>query len=94
MTGAEPASGGEPTRAGLPARTTRPTRYRYVDFAARAQPGFRNHVVAVEEVPGLVERWGAEECYASIFRLSADILVYLAEHLGVRAALCVHLWLP
>jgi hypothetical protein len=51
-----------------------------VDFAARAQPGFRNQVVRVDEVPGLVERWGAEECYASIFRFSADVLLYLAEH--------------
>lgn len=55
------------------------TRYRYVDFAARAQVGFRNHVVAVDEVPDLVARCGAEECYASVFRFSADILLYLAE---------------
>ncbi len=63
--------------AGSPARAGR---YRLVDFAARAQPGFRNHVVAVEEVPALIERWGAEECYASIFRFSADVLLFLAEH--------------
>lgn len=56
MINAELASGGESTRAGSPGRTTRPTRYRYVDFAARAQPGFRNHLVRVDEVPGLVER--------------------------------------
>ena len=55
------------------------TRYRYVDFAARAQAGFRNHVVAVESVPDLVARYGAEECYASVFRFSADILLYLEE---------------
>jgi hypothetical protein len=34
----------------------------------------------VEEVPALVERFRAEECYASIFRFSADVLRYLAEH--------------
>jgi hypothetical protein len=56
------------------------TRYRYVEFAARAQPGFRNHVVTVEEVAGLVERWGAHECHASMFRFPADILLHLAEH--------------
>lgn len=56
------------------------TTFRWVDFAARAQPGFRNHVVTVDEVPALVERFGAEECYASIFRFSADVLRYLAEH--------------
>lgn len=56
------------------------TAFRWVDFAARAQPGFRNHVVTVDEVPALVARYGAEECYASIFRFSADVLRYLAEH--------------
>jgi hypothetical protein len=56
------------------------TAFRWVDFAARAQPGFRNHVVPVAEVPTLVGRCGADECYASIFRFSADVLRYLAEH--------------
>jgi hypothetical protein len=56
------------------------TSFRWVDFAARAQPGFRNHVVTVAEVPALVERYGAQECYASIFRFSADVLRWLAEH--------------
>jgi hypothetical protein len=56
------------------------TTFRWVDFAARAQPGFRNHLVTVDEVPALVARFGAEECYASIFRFSADVLRYLAEH--------------
>jgi hypothetical protein len=55
------------------------TGFRWVDFAARAQPDFRNHVVTVDEVPALVARFGAEECYASIFRFSADVLRYLAE---------------
>ncbi len=56
------------------------TAFRWVDFAARTQPGFRNHVVPVDEVPALVARFGAEECYASIFRFSADVLRYMAEH--------------
>ncbi len=56
------------------------TRYRYVDFAARTQAGFRNHVVPVGEVEALIARHGREECYASVFRFSADILLYLAEH--------------
>ncbi len=56
------------------------TRYRYVDFAARAQPGFRNRVVTVDEVAGLVAQYGAEECYASIFHFADDILLFLAEH--------------
>ena len=37
------------------------TRYRYVDFAAAAQPGFRNHIVTLEEVATLVDRYGATE---------------------------------
>jgi hypothetical protein len=62
-----------------PAGLSRRTRYRYVEFAARALPGFRNHVVRVEEVPRLLERWGPEECFASIFRFSAEVLLHLAE---------------
>jgi len=56
------------------------SRYRYVDFAAQAQPGFRNHVVAIDEVAELVARYGATECYASIFCFPDDVLLYLAEH--------------
>jgi len=56
------------------------TRYRYVDFASPALPGFRNHVVTLDEVPGLVARHARSECYASIFCFAADILLYLAAH--------------
>jgi len=81
MSPGEPAASDEPTRpVSRRGRTGRSTRYRYVDFAARAQPGFRNHVVTVDEVAALIDRCGAEECYASIFRFSADVLRYLAEH--------------
>lgn len=55
-------------------------RYRYVDFAARAQPGFRNQVVPVDAVPGLVARYGAEECYTTIFHFADEVLLYVAEH--------------
>lgn len=58
----------------------RSSRYRYVDFAAQAQPGFRNHIVDIDEVPGLVARYRAMECYASIFCFPDDVLLYLAEH--------------
>jgi hypothetical protein len=74
----------EPTQPKLQPRRAsaapRPTRYRYVDFAAQWQQGFRNHVVAVGEVPALIAQHGAVECYASIFRFADDILLYLAEH--------------
>ncbi|HXQ20039.1 MAG TPA: primase C-terminal domain-containing protein [Candidatus Acidoferrales bacterium] len=56
------------------------TRYHYVDFAAAAQPGFRNHVVTLDAVAGLVAQHGAAECYASIFCFADEILLYLAEH--------------
>ncbi len=59
---------------------TRHSRYRYVDFAAHGPPGFRTHVVTVDEVAGLVARSKAFECYASIFFFADDILLYLAEH--------------
>jgi hypothetical protein len=59
---------------------SRQTRYRFVDFAAQAQPGFRNHIVTVNEVAALVAQHGAVECYASIFCFADEILLYLAEH--------------
>lgn len=55
-------------------------RYRWVDFAAAARPAFRNHVVPVEEVEALLQRYGPEECYATIFFFSDDILLYMSEH--------------
>jgi len=55
------------------------SRFRFVDFAAAALPGFRNHVVPINEVPQLIAQYGADECYASIFCFSDDILLYLAE---------------
>jgi hypothetical protein len=68
-------------RTGYPeAAMTGSRRYRYVDFAAQAQAGFRNHVVAVDEVAALVAQYGAVECYASLFCFADDILLYLAEH--------------
>lgn len=56
------------------------TRFRYVDFAAAGQAGFRNNVVSLEEVPALVERYRAYECYASLFVFSDEILLYRAEN--------------
>lgn len=56
-------------------------RYRWVDFAAAKLPGFRNHLVPVHEVEGLVSRYGPDECYATIFFFSDDILLYMDENL-------------
>jgi len=63
-----------------PPAVARRRRFGFVDFAAAAQPGFRNHVVRLEDVPQCVARYGADECYASIFCFSDDVLLYLAEH--------------
>jgi hypothetical protein len=58
----------------------RRSRYRYVDFAAATQAGFRNNIVTIDQVPSLVAQHGAVECYATIFRFADDILLYVAEH--------------
>lgn len=55
-------------------------RYRLVDFAAARQPGFRNHLVPASSVEALVERYGAYECYASVFFFPDDALLYAGEH--------------
>ena len=51
----------------------------YVDFAARYQPGFRNHVVHVDEIPDLINRYHALECYTTYFLFKKDLLDYLKE---------------
>lgn len=55
-------------------------RYRFVDFAAQRLPGFRNHVVPADQVEELFARYGPEECYASIFFFSDEVVLYMAEH--------------
>ncbi len=55
-------------------------RYRFVDFAADAQPGFRNHIVPVDEVSECVSRYGASECYATNFFFAEDARDYLHSH--------------
>ena len=39
--------------------------FRYVDFASRYQPGFRNNVVPVAQVPKLVGRYGPTDCFCT-----------------------------
>jgi hypothetical protein len=52
-------------------------RYRLVDFAAHYQKGFRNHVVPVTDVPGLLEKFKYFGCYSSYFIFSDELLTYL-----------------
>lgn len=73
-------------------------RYRLVDFAAVRQPHFRNHVVAVEQVPALLERYGPDDCFCSIFFFSHEVLLYQQEHrVGGRPSLAGYdgpVWAP
>ena len=52
--------------------------FHYVDFAARYQKGFRNHVVLIEEVADLVASFKNYGCYATYYFYSDEILTYLA----------------
>ncbi|GBD24971.1 hypothetical protein HRbin30_00285 [bacterium HR30] len=55
-------------------------RYRFVDCAAAAAPGFRNHIYPVERVEEFVARFGPDDCFATIFFFSEEVFLYLAEH--------------
>lgn len=73
-------------------------RYCYVDFASRGLPGFRNHVVRLDEVPALAARYANHECFATIFCFADEILLYLAEHrVGGRPSIAGYdgrVWAP
>ncbi|GAB4253580.1 primase C-terminal domain-containing protein [Deferrisoma sp.] len=49
----------------------------WVEVAARRQPGFRNRVVRVDEVPRWVRRHGAWGCYASLFLFDRGLVEHL-----------------
>ncbi len=48
-------------------------RFYLVDFACRNQPGFRNHIINVSEVPNLIKHYNAFECYSTYFLFPAEI---------------------
>jgi len=54
------------------------SRYRLVDFAAHYQKGFRNHVVPVTDVPGLLENFRHFGCYSSYFFFSDELLTFMS----------------
>jgi hypothetical protein len=54
-------------------------RYRLVDFAAHYQKGFRNHVVPLTDVPGLLGKFKYFGCYSSYFIFSDELLTYLSD---------------
>jgi hypothetical protein len=53
-------------------------KFRLVDFAAHYQKGFRNHIVALDEVPALIRSFNRFGCYSTYFFYSDDILSYMA----------------
>lgn len=57
-------------------------KFHLVDFAAHYQKGFRNHIVAIEEVPALVRSFGHYGCYATYFFFSDEVLTYMSAQSG------------
>jgi hypothetical protein len=52
-------------------------RFDLVDFAAAYQKGFRNHIVSIRDVPGLVDSFEHYGCYATYFFFSDELLTYI-----------------
>ena len=48
------------------------SRYHLVDFAAHYQKGFRNHVVAIADLPALLGKFNYFGCYSSYFFLATS----------------------
>jgi len=55
-------------------------KYCFVDFAAHYQKGFRNHIVKIHEVPGLIEKYKAYECFSTYFFYTDEIFAYMTAH--------------
>ena len=58
-------------------------KYNLVDFAAHFQKGFRNHIVAISDVPGLVASFNAYGCYCTYFFFADEVLTYMSAQLDV-----------
>ena len=53
--------------------------FSFLDFAARYQPGFRNNIVRVGEVPGLIKKYKSYECYTTCFFFTEELREYVKE---------------
>jgi hypothetical protein len=53
-------------------------KFHFVDFAAHYQKGFRNHIVSIADVPGLVQSFDRYGCYATYFFFSDELLTYMS----------------
>jgi hypothetical protein len=54
--------------------------YRFVDFAAMYQPGFRNNIIHVREVSDIIGKYEAFECYSTYLLFGKDLMDYVNEH--------------
>ena len=57
-------------------------KFQLVDFAAHFQKGFRNHIVRLDDLPGLVESFKRFGCYATYFLFSDELLTYMSAQAG------------
>lgn len=51
-----------------------------VDFAARYQKGFRNNIVTLRQVPGLIGKYREYECYATYFLYTEDLRLHVKRN--------------
>ena len=56
--------------------------FRYVDFASRSQPGFRNHVAPLSDVPDLLRRYHGSDCYCTYYLFDDALPEYMARDGG------------
>ncbi len=57
-------------------------KFQLVDFAAHFQKGFRNHIVRLDDLPGLIESYKHFGCYATYFLFSDELLTYMSAQSG------------
>jgi len=72
-------------------------RYRLVDFAAHYQKGFRNHVVAVADLPGLLAKFKYFGCYTTYFLFTDELLTYMSAQTAVAPSVSGYqgkVWAP
>jgi hypothetical protein len=66
-----------------PGRHDHSTRkFQLVDFAAHYQKGFRNHIVPIRDVAGLVESFKRFGCYSTYFCFTDELLTYMSAQAG------------
>jgi len=56
--------------------------FRYLDFASRGLPGFRNHVVSVHELGARLDRYGSHDCFATYYLFDSGLRDYVRGNRG------------